>query len=74
MQLRGGPALDYQPGEAPPGSVHLYAMNLGLTESEDHIDSRANDGARLVVSMTGGAAEEANLPLLPARLIGSGDW
>jgi quercetin dioxygenase-like cupin family protein len=35
MQLLGGPALVYQPGQTmfePSGSVHLYAENLSLTE------------------------------------------
>ena len=53
MQLLGGPALIYQTGQTlfePPGSVHLYAENLSLTEPAKimliHVH---DDGAQLVV-------------------------
>jgi quercetin dioxygenase-like cupin family protein len=53
MQLLDGPALVYQPGQTlfePPGSVHLYAENLSVTEPAKimliHVH---DDGAQLVV-------------------------
>jgi quercetin dioxygenase-like cupin family protein len=53
IQLLGGPALIYQPGQTlfePPGSVHLYAENLSLTEPAKILLTHvADDGALLVV-------------------------
>ena len=53
MQLLGGPAVVYQPGQTlfePPGSVHLYAENLSLTEpAKIMLIHVAADGAQLVV-------------------------
>jgi quercetin dioxygenase-like cupin family protein len=53
MQLLGGPAVVYQTGQTmfePPGSVHLYAENLSLTEPAKimliHVH---DDGAQVVV-------------------------
>jgi quercetin dioxygenase-like cupin family protein len=53
MQLLGGPALVYQPGQTlfePRGSVHLYAENLSLIEpAKIMLIHVADDGAQLVV-------------------------
>jgi quercetin dioxygenase-like cupin family protein len=53
MQLLGGPALVYQTGQTmfePPGSVHLYAENLSLTEpAKVMLIHGHEDGAQLVV-------------------------
>ena len=53
MQLLGGPALVYQPGQTmfePSGSVHLYAENLSLTEPAKIMLITVHDeGARLNV-------------------------
>lgn len=53
MQLLGGPAVVYQPGQTlfePPGSVHLYTENLSLAEpARIMLIHLADDGAQLVV-------------------------
>jgi len=53
MQLLGGPALVYQPGQTlfePAGSVHLYAENPSLTEPAKIMLIHVHDeGAQLVV-------------------------
>jgi quercetin dioxygenase-like cupin family protein len=52
MQLVGGPALVYEPGDTlfePPDSVHLYA-EVSLTEpAKIMLIHVADEGARLVV-------------------------
>jgi hypothetical protein len=75
MQLLGGPALIYQPGQTlfePPGSVHLYAENLSLTEPAKILLTHvADDGALLVVfSLMGGAARETSF----AAFASGSDW
>jgi quercetin dioxygenase-like cupin family protein len=53
MQLLGGPAVVYQPGQTlfePSGSVHLYAENLSLTEpAKIMLITVHGDGAQLNV-------------------------
>jgi quercetin dioxygenase-like cupin family protein len=53
MQLGGGPAFVYQPGQTlfePPDSVHLYAENLSLTDpAKIMLIHVADDGAQLIV-------------------------
>lgn len=52
MQLLGGPALVYQPGDTlfePPGSVHLYAESSLTEPAKIMLIHVADDGAQLVV-------------------------
>jgi len=52
MQLLHGPAVDYHPGQTffePPGSVHLYAENLGSIEpAKIMLIHVVDEGAELV--------------------------